>query len=125
MERLIRHRRQLLVAGMILLGLGYAGLWLGTRLVRPEGISFGVPIAPAHALHLNLWKPEADNTSFVFNGALAHEIARPLTIMVWHQHYTTTTMTRLVFVRLPAWPLLLIAGSMTFAAVRLWRRRET
>ena len=80
-----------------------------------------LPIAPTRELHVNVWKPVKDNTSWGFGGALAHEIDRPLTIMIWYHHIGASSMTRLFTMRAPAWPLLGAAVIFGLIAAAIWR----
>ena len=118
----MRRWRQVLAAGALALALVHAGLWAHSQWRLPGAVSMAVPVAPARRLHVNIWKPVKDNTSWGFGGALAHEIDRPLTVIVWHYHAGTVRMTRLALVRLPTWPLLVITGGLGAAATWLWRR---
>lgn len=113
--------RQLAVLGILLVALLHVGLWANAQWRPIRTVTMALPIAPARELHVNIWKPVKDNTSWGFGGALAHEIDRPLTIMVWYNDTGAASMTRLLTMRAPTWPLL--GGALTFGllAALLWR----
>lgn len=109
--------------GLLALAVAHALLWMYTQLRQPAPIAMAVPIAPARELRINIWKPVEDKTSFIFDGALAHAIDRPLTVIVWYHHTGAVQVTRLGSVEVPTWPLLVIAGVLGSSAV--WLRRQT
>ena len=113
--------RRLIALGMLLVALLHTGLWLNAQWRPVRTIALALPIAPARQLHVHVWKPVKDNTSWGFGGALAHEIDRPLTIMVWYNDIQATSMTRLVTLRAPTWPLLGMALLLGLSAAALWR----
>jgi hypothetical protein len=112
--------RRLIALGMLLTALLHTGLWLNAQWCPVRTIAIALPIAPAHQLHVHVWKPVKDNTSWGFGGALAHEIDRPLTVMVWYNDIQATSMTRLVTMRAPTWPLLSMALLLGLSAVLLY-----
>jgi len=107
--------------GLLVLAVAPAMLWRQTQVRLPKPVTMAVPIGSARRLHINMWKPVKDNTSFIFGGALAHDVDRPLTVIVWYQHTGMAQVTRLGSVELPTWPLLVIAGVLLSSAV--WLRR--
>lgn len=113
--------RRLAVLGIMLVALLNVALWANARWRPTRAISLTLPLAPARELNVNVWKPVKDNTSWGFGGALAHEIDRPLTMMVWYNHTGTASMTRLLTMRAPAWPLLGGAVGFGLVALLLWR----
>lgn len=112
--------RRLAALGSLLVALLQVGLWANAQWRPIRTVTMALPIAPARELHLNIWKPVKDNTSWGFGGALAHEIDRPLTIMVWYNDTGAASMTRLVTLRAPTWPLLGGALFLGLAAILLW-----
>jgi hypothetical protein len=118
----MRRWGRVVAGGLLLLALLSLGLWLQSAWRMPRPLSLDLPIAPARRVHVNVWKPVKDNTSFIFNGMLAHEIDRPLTVVLWLHHTRPASAIRLASIRLPTWPLLVIAGALGAGGSWLWRR---
>lgn len=112
--------RRLAAPVILLVALLHVGLWANAHWRPIPTVSMALPIAPSRELHVSIWKPVKDNTSWGFGGALAHEIDRPLTIMVWYNQTSTSSMTRLLTMRAPTWPLLGGALVLGLAAALLW-----
>jgi hypothetical protein len=121
METAMSRLRRFGMLGTLFVALLHVGLWANAHWRPLPTVSLALPIAPGREMHVNVWKPVKDNTSWGFGGALAHEIDRPLTIMVWYNHTGASSITRLLAMRAPTWPLL--GGAVVFGliAALLWR----
>jgi hypothetical protein len=118
----MRRWRAVIASGMLILALAHIMLWINAQRGRYGSATMVVPIAPGREVRVNIWKPVKDNTSFIMNGALAHDIDRPMTVVVWYHHTWPVRASRVGSMELPTWPLLLIAAALTAGGVWAWPR---
>ena len=116
-----RRRKALLAACFALVGLANAGLGASLRWLPSRSLAQAIPISPWSQINLAAWTPKEDNTSVVFNHALAHDVAGPFTIAIWYQDTHTVNMTPLAMFAPPASLFFLLGAAFLLAAARVWR----
>ena len=114
--------RYVLIITATLLAIFSVSAWASARW-RRASVAVAVPIAPARAIHVNMWTPGLDYLPSDWDHSIQHTFDGPLTVMIWYQHHGAATIQQLGVFRLPSWPLLVMGGSMGLLAVWLWSRR--
>ena len=116
-----RRRKALLAACFALIGLANAGLGASLRWLPSRSFAQAIPIWPSSQINLAAWTPKADNTSVVFNHALAHDVAGPFTVAIWYQDTHTVNMTLLAMFAPPATLFFALGAGFLLAAALVWR----
>ena len=126
----VRASMALTTLTLLFLLLAAGAWWYGTVGPVRGGATVAIPLVFGHAINVNIWL--RDTPSPVFPDATGLSM-RPskrvvtvpgrLTATVWHQDSRNTTNRRVAVLKLPTWPLLLMAGGSALAAVWLWPRR--
>jgi hypothetical protein len=108
--------------GMLVLALLVCALWVYTTLVTPErGTALALPIAPGRELHISMWSREERFTTeeYLYSDSVIVDV--PLSVMVRLYDRHTISLRYLFTVRLPTWPLLVIA--VVLVAIGIWSRK--
>ncbi len=107
---------------MIVLALLVCALWAYTTLVIPErGTALALPIAPGRELHISMWSREERFTTEEYFHSDSVIVDGPLTVMVRLYNLNTISLRYLFTVRLPTWPLLVIA--VVLVGIGIWSRK--
>ena len=102
-------------------GLVWAGLAAAPRWGHVPSAALEIPLAPGHALHLNVW-PRVPDLSFDIDHGVPRPRSGPLTVAIWHQRTKAVRMTQLATFTPPTWPLPGLAIGHLLAAIGLRRR---
>ncbi len=108
--------------GMLVLAVLVCALWVYTTLITPErGTALALPIAPGRELHISMWSREERFTTeeYLYSDSVIVDVPLTVTVRLYERH--TISLRHLFTVRLPTWPLLVIA--VVLGAVGIWSRK--
>ncbi len=105
------------------------GWWFAQRDYDDTGAVVALPVGPGRGVDVDIWLHDAVATFWPDAPSSArpsHRTMIPIrghfTVAVWYQDTAAATSTRLGIVRLPIWPLLVMAAAQALVAGWIWRR---
>jgi hypothetical protein len=100
-------------------------LWMGVRWIIPEGGSMlKLPLGSSRELHVSMWSREKRFITEEYFHSDFFIVDGPVVVNVWTYDRRMVRMQRLATVRLPAWPLLVMAAGWAGVAAWLRPRRD-
>ncbi len=99
--------------------------WISVPHWPADGVDLVAPLAPGHAIEFDLWTHDLEFSPAFTTGGLTRQRPGPLRLTVWYQHVASGTNQRLAVLRMPTWPLMLLAGSAALVSTGLWPRSAT
>lgn len=112
---------------VLLLGLVCLGIWVSGQWNYRRGSAFAIPVAPGHAIHLEIWPVAvlAERWSpYDWYYSFSNTQANARWIGLWYEDTGAGRRKQLLTFTLPTWPLVLETGGLIIALIGLsiWRQ---